>query len=99
MVAQGVSNFFFLWSTIEKLLEHKGLKPKASLRREVPKGGRVGEGSPPPAGGGPGGLPREIFEKLPQNGAFWCILEQLLQSSKPKIHMKKIASLYVKNSY
>ena len=32
--------------------------------------GRVGEGSPPPAGGGPGGLPRKFFEKLHQNGAF-----------------------------
>ena len=47
-----------------------GLKPKASLRREAPKGGGWGRGSPPPAGGGPGGLPREIFGKLPQNGAF-----------------------------
>ena len=30
-----------------------------------------GRGSPPSAGGGPGGLPRKIFGKLPQNGAFW----------------------------
>ena len=32
--------------------------------------GRVGEGSPPHAGGGPGGLPRKILRNLLQNGAF-----------------------------
>ena len=58
-----------------KLLEHRGLKPKASLSREAPKGGGRGRGSPPPAGVGLGDLPREIFGKLHQNGAFWCILE------------------------
>ena len=70
---QGCPTFFPLehnW----KVLEHKGLKPKASPRREAPKG--WGRGSPPPADGGPGGLPREIFGKSPQNGAFWCILKQ-----------------------
>ena len=35
---------------------------------------RVGRWSCPPAGGGAGGLPREFFGKLPQNGAFWRIL-------------------------
>ena len=49
------------------------MKPKASLRREAPKGGGWGRGH---AGGGSGGLRREIFEKLPQNGAFLCILKQ-----------------------
>ena len=32
--------------------------------------GRVGEGVTPPAGGGPGGLPRKILRYLHQNGAF-----------------------------
>ena len=55
---------------------HKGqMKPKASLRREAPKGGGWGKGWPPPAGGGPGGLPRKFFEKLHQNGAFWVHFE------------------------
>ena len=98
MVAQGCPTFFSSGARLKtagaQRFEAEGFTEARSAER-----GRVGEGSPPPAGGGPGGLPREIFEKLPQNGAFWCILEQLLQSSKPKIHMKKIASLYVKNSY
>ena len=51
------------------------MKPKASLRREAPKGGGWGRGSPPPAGGGPGGLSRKFFEKLHQNGAFWVHFE------------------------
>ena len=29
------------------------------------------EGVPPPVGGGSGGLPRENFEKMMQNGAIW----------------------------
>ena len=33
-------------------------------------GGECGRGYPPPAGGGPGGLPREIFRKMDANGAF-----------------------------
>ena len=36
--------------------------------------GRVGEGTEgvsPPVGGGSGGLPRENFEKMKQNGAIW----------------------------
>ena len=33
-------------------------------------GGGCGRGKPPPAGGGPGGLPREIFRKMDANGAF-----------------------------
>ena len=38
--------------------------------------GRVGEGVTPYGKWGSGGLPREIFGKLPQNGAVWCILKQ-----------------------
>ena len=37
--------------------------------------GRVGRGSPPPAGRGPGGLPWEVLGNLHQNGAFWAHLE------------------------
>ena len=51
------------------------MKPKASLRREAPKGGGWGRGSPPAAGGGPGPPPRKFFEKLHQNGAFWVHFE------------------------
>ena len=51
------------------------MKPKASLRREAPKGGGWGRGWPPPAGGGLGGLPRKFFEKLHQNGVFWVHFE------------------------
>ena len=35
-------------------------------------GGGRGRGIPPPAGGGPGGLPRENFWKMDANGAFWA---------------------------
>ena len=48
------------------------MKPKASLRREAPKGGGWGRGSPPPAGGGPGGLPRKFF--FWEIASKWCIL-------------------------
>ena len=72
---QGCPTFFPLehdW----KMLEHQGLKPSASLRPEAPKGGGLRRGSPPPTGEGRGGLPQEFFGKLPQKGAFWCILKQ-----------------------
>ena len=36
------------------------------------EGGGWGRGIPPPAGGGPGGLPRENFWKMDANGAFWA---------------------------
>ena len=83
----GVSNFFSSGARLKtagaQRFEAEGFTEARSAER-----GRVGRGSPPPAGGDPGGLPREIFGKLPQNGAFLGILEQLLQSSKPKIYMK-----------
>ena len=37
--------------------------------RSAAEGG-CGRGYPPPAGGGPGRLPREIFRKMDANGAF-----------------------------
>ena len=43
---------------------------EVSLRREAPKGGGWGRGSPPSAGRGPGGLPRKILRYLHHNGAF-----------------------------
>ena len=58
---QGCPTFFPLehdWT----LLEHKGLKPKASLRRG---------GVTPSRRWGPGGFPREIFWKIASK---WCIL-------------------------
>ena len=96
-----MSNFFFSGARL-KTAGAPRPEAEASLRREAPKGGGWGRGSPPPVGGSPGGLPREIFGKLPQNGAFWCILEQLhcvIQISKPKIYMKKIESLYIKTLF
>ena len=47
------------------------MKPKAALRREAPKGGGWGRGLPPPAGGGPGGLPRNFVWEIASK---WCIL-------------------------
>ena len=46
-------------------IEAEGFTEARSAER-----GRVGEGVTPPAGGGPGDLPRKFFEKLHQNGAF-----------------------------
>ena len=93
-VARGVQLFF--WSTIENCWStNLGLKPKASLRREAPKGGGWGVYTPSRRWGS-GGLPREIFGKLPRNGALWCILEQLLQISKPKTYMKIFAYSKIK---
>ena len=69
-MTQGCPNFFPLEYDL-KLLEHQGLKPKASLRREAPKGGGWGRGSPPPTGGGPGGPPPGNFWKIASK---WCIL-------------------------
>ena len=40
---QGCPNYFPLGHDL-KLLENQGLKPKASLRREAPKGGGWGRG-------------------------------------------------------
>ena len=58
-----------------KPLEHKGLKQKASLRREAPKGGGWGRGSPPPAWPPPAGGVRVVspgnFWKITSK---WCIL-------------------------
>ena len=72
------------------------MKPKASLRREAPKGGGWGRGSPPPAGGGPGGLPRKFFEKLHQNCAFWGNQYTFFAL---KIYMKKCVSLNLHIDY
>ena len=83
---------------LERRLRFSCDQADTNIKRSAERG-RWGRGSSPPAGGGAGGLPREFFGKLPQNDAFWCILEQLLQISKPKIYIKKIASLYVKTSY
>ena len=95
-----MSNFFSSGAQL-KTAGAPSLRPEAEGFTEAlsAERGRVGEGATPPTGGGPGGLPREIFGKLPQNGAFWCILEHLIQISKPKIFMKKIASLYIKILY
>ena len=82
--SQGCPTFFPLehdW----KLLEHKGLKPKASLRREAPIEGGWGGGNPLPQVGVRGFSPWKFLEnclKMVHSGVF---LEQLLQSSKPKI--------------
>ena len=90
----GVSNLFSSGARLKTVgAPRPEAKPKASLRRKAPKGGGWGRGLPPnplPHVGVRGGLPLEIFGKLPQNGAFWCILEQLMQISKPK-------NLYEKN--
>ena len=67
-----------------KVLEHQCLKPKVSLRREAPKGGGWGRGSPPPAGGGRGVSPVKFLEnclKMVHSGAFW--------SSKCKFQNRK----------
>ena len=74
-IVSGVSNFF---SSGARLRTAGAPRPEAGgfTSARSAERGRVGEGSPPPAGGGPGGLPREIFRKLLQNGAFWCILRQ-----------------------
>ena len=41
-------------------------------RPEGPSGEGTG-GVSPPVGGGSGGLPRENFEKMMQNGAIWSV--------------------------
>ena len=53
--------------------------PKASLRREAPKGGGWGRGwigRPPPAGGGPGVSPVKYLEncfKMVYSGRIWGV--------------------------
>ena len=65
-----------------KLYHHVNLIAVANLEVNLggggsrgPKGrvGRVREGVSPPVGGGSGGLPRENFEKMVQNGAIWSV--------------------------
>ena len=71
----GVSNSFSSGARLKSagapMSEAKGFTEARSAER-----GRVGEGVTPSRRWGSGGLPREIFGKLPQNGAFWCILKQ-----------------------
>ena len=43
-------------------------------RPEGPSGKGTG-GVSPPVGGGSGGLPRENFEKIMQNGAIWSVIK------------------------
>ena len=43
-------------------------------RPEGPSGEGTG-GVSPPVGGGSGGLPRENFEKMMQNGAIWSVIK------------------------
>ena len=49
--------------------------------------GRVREGSPPPVGGGSGGLPRENFDKMKQNGAAFWSANQAFKLTKTKLHL------------
>ena len=55
---------FFLWSTDQGCRSTK-------VGVQSNERGRLGEGSPPPAGWGPGGLPGKFLENCLKNGAFW----------------------------
>ena len=87
-ITSGMSNFFSSGAQLKTVgaprPEVEGFTETRSTKR-----GRVGEGVTPSRRWGSGWPPRENFGKLPQNGAFWCILERLIQISKPKIYMKK----------
>ena len=50
------------------------MKPKASLRREAPKGGGWGRGSPPPAGGVRGASPGNFLRNCIKIVHSECIL-------------------------
>ena len=84
----GVSNFFSSGAQSKTAgaprSEAEGFTEARSAERR-----RVGEVVTPSRRWVSGGSPPENFGKLLQNGAFWCILKQKMQISKPKIYVKK----------
>ena len=90
-LCRGVQHFF-LWSTIENCWNTKVWSRRLHWGAKRRKGEGGGGGHHLPQVGVRGPTPGN-FWKIASNGAFWCVLEQLLQISKPKIYMKKFVSL------
>ena len=88
LITSGVSTFF---SSGARLKTHEAPRPEAEGFTEA-RSAELGRMSHLPQVGVRGGLPRKVFGKLPQNDAFWCILELLMQISKPKIYKTRTAA-------